>query len=82
MNDLKSILEQMGFNKDAPESTKQAFLKNLERAANEGRVTSVTPELDQIRNADSNYQQDFKKQTKGQLSFDLSVENNDEKPAS
>ena len=81
MNDLKSILEQMGFNKDAPETTKSALLKNMQKAANEGRVTSVTPELDAITNTDTNHQIDRSVQPKGQLSFAFDQTNEDEQPA-
>jgi len=39
------ILKEIGFNEDAPESTKRAFVKHLERAIHTEISTSPRPEI-------------------------------------
>lgn len=42
MRHTSEILKELGFNEEASESTKQAFLKHLERAANIEKSTLPT----------------------------------------
>jgi hypothetical protein len=39
MRHVSEILKELGFNEAAPESTKRAFLKHLERSANSEKST-------------------------------------------
>ncbi len=39
MKKVKNILEELGFNKEAPLSTQKAFLKNLSREASQQEFT-------------------------------------------
>lgn len=44
MRQPSEILKELGFNEDAPESTKRAFVKHLERAMSTEISTSPRPE--------------------------------------
>ena len=43
MRKAEDILKDMAFNKDAPESTKEALLKNLRKAMKESEKGEVVP---------------------------------------
>jgi hypothetical protein len=55
MQSLKKIMQEMGFNKDAPIETQKAFLKHLIAAANqthtqtEAKTTQPAPKLEPIK---------------------------------
>lgn len=65
MRKAEDLLKEMAFNKDAPESTKQAFLKNLRKALKESDKGEVVP----VSSAISKVKKPLLKET--QLSFDL-----------
>ncbi len=67
MQSFKKIMEELGFNADAPLETQKAFIKNLVAAAEQTRPqkTIVKPEVQAPAVATE------KHQTKGQLEFDL-----------
>ena len=43
MRKASDILKEMAFNKDAPESTKEALLKNMRKALTENSKAEVVP---------------------------------------
>lgn len=66
MRKAEDILRDLAFNKEAPESTKQAFLKNLQKAmceSDKGEVIPVTLNRSQ--------KDPLSASTDAQLSFDL-----------
>ena len=69
MRSAKEILESLGFNKEAPESTKNAFLNNLKRAAQENQKAEVIePNFVPTINPSMNFNEAQKQEQ--QLSFD------------
>jgi len=48
MHSLKKIMEEMGFNKDAPIETQKAFLKHLIASAKEVQVKKVPEQQVQL----------------------------------
>lgn len=62
MRSMKEIMEEMGFNKDAPTETQKAFIKHLIASAQQLRPTKAEPS--QVENKKTN-------ETPVQLEFDL-----------
>lgn len=67
MRKAEDILKDMAFNKDAPESTKDALLKNLRKAMKESEKGEVVP----VSSATPKPRKGKTLITDTQLSFDL-----------
>jgi hypothetical protein len=50
MRSIKELMEEMGFNKDAPVETQKAFIKHLIASANQLDQTKVEPTPAQKKN--------------------------------
>ncbi len=68
MRSAKDILKELGFNPSAPDSTKNAFLKNLKKAAQENQKAEVIEP-----SFKSTVTIEEKKSSEQQLSFDLEL---------
>jgi hypothetical protein len=62
MRSIKELMEEMGFNKDAPIETQKAFIKHLIASAQELRPTKVEPPTSEQKKVEV---------TPVQLEFDL-----------
>ena len=73
MKKINDIMKEMGFNKDAPDSVKEAFIKHLIKAST--GVDVITPTEKKIIQDNPDKIVQFRSQTPSQLSFDF-TENN------
>ena len=80
MHKAKDLLEMLGFNKEASESTKEAFLKNLSRAAQASEKAEVIPV---VKKSQETKPLDIAKTSVGQqLSFHFSFDTCEKKKTS
>ncbi len=69
MKKINDIMNEMGFNKDAPDSVKEAFIKHLIKASTGADVITPTEKKIIQDNPDKIVQ--FRSQNPSQMSFDF-----------
>ncbi len=69
MKKINDIMKEMGFNKDAPDSVKEAFIKHLIKAST--GVDVITPTEKKIIQDNPDKIVQFRSQIPSQMSFDF-----------
>ncbi len=69
MKKINDIMKEMGFNKDAPDSVKEAFIKHLIKAST--GISVITPTEKKIIQDNPDKIVQFRSQIPSQMSFDF-----------